>query len=77
MASSDIPLLRFDVFGKHLGVRRLQDGWKVYTLGNDGKLGASGIVIPDFVEEAELSTFLGDLFHESARPGVDEVRRLD
>jgi hypothetical protein len=71
-----MSLIRFDVFGRVLAVRRDGDSWRVYAVGTDGKLGASGIVIPDFIAEHELERYLADIFHENARPGMDDVRRI-
>lgn len=71
------PLLRFDVFGRRIGVVREGAAWRAVALGDDGKhRRAPAITIPDWVEEEELSSFLADLFHESARPGRSEVVRL-
>ena len=71
-----MSLIRFDVFGRVLAVRRDVNAWRVYSVGTDGKLGTTGILIPDFVTEDELARYLADLFHENARPGMDDVRRL-
>jgi len=71
-----MALLRFDVFGRILAVRRDGKSWKVYTVGSDGKLGNAGIVVPEFVAEHELEQYLADIFHENARPGMSDVRRI-
>jgi hypothetical protein len=71
-----VTTIRFDVFGRVLAVRRHGDFWRVYSVGTDGKLGQTGIVIPEFITEDELARYLADLFHEDARPGMDDVRRL-
>jgi len=51
-------------------------GGSLIRFGTDGKLGQTGIVIPEFITEDELARYLADLFHEDARPGMDDVRRL-
>jgi hypothetical protein len=71
-----MSLIRFSVFGRVLAVRRDGERWRVYSVGMDGKLGQTGIVIPDFIAEDELARYLADLFHEDARPGMDDVRRI-
>jgi hypothetical protein len=71
-----MSVIRFNVFGRILAVRRDGDSWRVYSVGLDGKLGQTGIVIPDFIGESELARYLADIFHESARPGMDDVNRI-
>ena len=68
--------MRFNVFGRILAIQRTAESWQVNAVGTDGKLGPAGFVIPDFVAEHELVQYLADLFHESARPGRDDVRRV-
>ena len=69
-----MSLLRFNVFGRILAVRRDGESWRAYTVGMDGRLGDADIVIPDFIAENELEQYLADIF--SARPGMDDVRRI-
>jgi hypothetical protein len=71
-----MSLIRFNVFGRVLAVRRDGGSWRVYSVGMDGKLGDTGIVIPDFIAESQLEQYLADILHESARPGMDDVRRI-
>lgn len=71
-----MSLIRFDVYGRIFAVRRDGESWRVYAVGADGKLGEVHIVIPDFVAESELEQYLADIFHESARPGLGDVRRI-
>lgn len=66
-------MLRFDVFGKRVGVERTPGGWITYWLGNEGKRRPAEFVIPDFVAEDELAQYLRDLFHESASPQHPDV----
>src|SRR5262245_33427491 len=63
-----MSLIRFNVFGRALAVRRDGDSWRVYSVGTDGKLGAAGLVIPDFIAENELERYLADILHENAPP---------
>ena len=71
-----VSLIRFNVFGRVIAVRRDGDSWQAYAVGSDGKLGQAGIVVPDFIAEHELEQYLADIFHESARPGMSDVRRI-
>lgn len=75
--SSSMEMMRFEVYGRRIGVWRCRAEWRSVLIGADGKLGSSGVVIPDFIEEAGIGQFLSDLFHESARPGMPDVRRID
>ncbi len=68
-------MLRFDVFGRHVGVTRADGRWIAVFLGAEGKHRA-GPAIPPSLPESELETFLADLFHESARPDKPNVIRL-
>jgi hypothetical protein len=71
-----MTLLRFNVFGRIFAVQRSGESWQVYSVGSDGKLGHAGIIIPDFIGESELEQYFADIFHESARPGMSDVRRI-
>ena len=64
---------RFSVFGTPIDVERRDGAWLAWHPGSDGKRPPCDFVIPADVEEAELVQYLGDLFHEDARPGHDEV----
>jgi len=68
--------IKFSIFGRIVLVEKGADGWRTYYPGTDGKKRPADFVIPDFVEDAELEQYLGDLFHEDARPGHNEVIRL-
>jgi len=70
-------LLRFDVFGTLVGIQRSGTNWNSYYLGSEGKRRPADFVVPEFIEEAELSQYLADLFHESATSRNSEVRRLE
>jgi hypothetical protein len=72
-----MPAIKFNVFGRLVQVEHTAEGWRSYYPGADGKRRPASFIIPDFIEEAELVQYLGDLFHESASPGNPEVLRLD
>lgn len=69
-------LLRFNVFGTLVGIQRSGTDWNAYYLGSEGKRRPADFVIPEFIEEAELSQYLADFFHESATSCNSEVRLL-
>jgi hypothetical protein len=67
---------RFNIFGSIVLIRREAGAWPALAVGADGKRMPANFVIPDFIEDSDLEQFLFDLFHESARPGNGEVRRI-
>lgn len=70
-------MLRFDVYGRKVGVVREEGGWSAVFLGESGKhRPAPGVIIPPWVTEDELVRYLADLFHEGASPERPEVVRL-
>lgn len=69
---------RFNVFGYLIAVRRTEGGgWTTYLLGADGKRRPAGIVVPSFIDEADLGQYLADILHESATPSNNKVVKLD
>lgn len=71
-------MLRFDVFGREVGVFREDGRWRAVFVGREGKnRPAPAIVIPPELPPAELARFLADLFHESARPDRAHVIPLN
>ena len=71
-------MLRFDVYGRTVGVLREDGRWRVVFLGEDGKhRDAPGVVVPPSLEASDLARHLADVFHESARPGRPDVVPLD
>jgi hypothetical protein len=59
--------VKFDIYGMELDVVRLEDAWRVYQLGPEGKKRlADGIVIPPELPEDDLLQYLADLLHEHA-----------
>lgn len=71
-----MSMLKFDVFGQIMIAERASGGWRLFVLGNEGKRSPAGVVVPDFVEEHELTQYLDDLFHESATRERPRVVRL-
>lgn len=67
---------RFNVFGHVYLMQRAAGVWQAHAVGADGKRSPAGVVVPDFVTDDELEQYLFDLFHESARPGGGDVRRI-
>lgn len=73
-----MPTHRFNVFGRLFDIERSGDRWSVLAVGDDGKRGSAGFVIPEFVETEELEQFLFDLFHEQAaykKGGIFRIER--
>ena len=71
-------MLRFDVFGREVGVLREEARWRAVFVGREGKhRAAPSIAIPSSLPEAELGRFLADLFHESASPERPDVVPLN
>jgi hypothetical protein len=77
VVKSATPPLAFDVFGLRMLVERVGGEWRLFRLGGDGKRSPlTDAVIPDWIEEQELGTYLADLFHEHAserHPGVVRI----
>jgi hypothetical protein len=69
-------MMRFNVFGKLIGVERTPTGWATLFLGDDGKRRPGDFIVPDFIAEDEVAEYLRDLFHESASPHNPDVKRL-
>lgn len=69
--------LKFDVFGRHVLVMRVDGGWKAFYPGAEGKRRlATDIVIPSDVADEDLGRYLADLCHESATSLHPDVRQL-
>ena len=69
-------MMRFNVFGKLIGVERTPTGWATLFLGDDGKRRPGDFIFLDFIAEDEVAEYLRDLFHESASPHNPDVTRL-
>ncbi|MCL1045284.1 hypothetical protein L2737_08070 [Shewanella electrodiphila] len=71
-------LLKFDVFGKSMSVNRQNGEWLLFIESNTGlRTRVYDVVIPSELSEHELATYLGDIFHESARDDNTDVTRLN
>jgi hypothetical protein len=68
--------VKFKVFGLIVLVEKDGDCWRAYYPGNDGKNRLADFVIPKDIRDEELEQYLGDLFHEHARPTMAEVVRF-
>jgi hypothetical protein len=68
--------MEFDVFGYRIIIERHGDAWVSFEPGDDGKRRACGFVIPPDLPEDRLAQYLGDLFHEAARPDRPDVTRI-
>lgn len=67
---------RFDIYGRFvLAIRREHGRWAAYRLGNGTRRPESTLVLPDELTEAELPTYLDDIYHEYAVAGR-VIRRL-
>ena len=70
-------MLRFDVFGRAVGVQSTPSGWSVFYLSADGKRRpAEDIRIPAAVQHDEILRYLADLCHEWADYEHPDVRKL-
>jgi hypothetical protein len=72
-------LLHIDVFGRHMIAEYISDRWQLSMAGTEGKRRPiADILVPDDITtERDLLTFLHDIYHECARPGHDQVTRID
>jgi hypothetical protein len=70
--------MRFSVYGRIVEVSRVQNGWEVFYVGNEGKRRpAEELVIPAHLSEEELTRYLADLCHEWAVVDCKDVKRID
>jgi hypothetical protein len=70
--------MRLNVYGRQVMAARSDEGWQLFYLSADGKRRpAVDIMVPAFVTESEIVSFLADLCHESATDKHPEVRRID
>ena len=71
--------LQINVFGIRIVAEHRSGRWKLTLAGADGKLSPlSDVVVPaDITSEKDLLTFLDDVYHELAKPGHDQVTRIN
>lgn len=67
--------IKFNVFGRIILIEKDGGAWRAFYPGMDGKKRSADFIIPNDVDESELAQYLGDIFHENARPGNAEVIR--
>lgn len=72
-------MLIFNVFGRHIGVKREGDRWLVFCadLAERKFSRLYEIVIPDDMIEDEIPNWLGDIFHEAATERHPDVKRVE
>lgn len=69
--------LRFNVFGTSILIEKHGSEWRSFYANGDGKKRPADFVIRSDITEGDLLQYLGDLFHEDARPSHPEVVKLD
>lgn len=72
-------MLIFDVFGRYIGVKRENNRWLTFRVDMTERKFSRiyEIAIPDEMTEAELSGWLGDIFHEAASDRHPDVIRVE
>ena len=62
--------MRFNVYGRFkVDVVREGNQWAVYRLELGKRIKVTEFAIPSSLSDAELGTFLDDIYHELATPG--------
>jgi hypothetical protein len=62
--------VRFNVYGRFkLDVTREGNQWAVYRLEPGKRIKVREFTIPSSLREADIGTFLDDIYHELATPG--------
>ena len=70
--------IKLDVFGRQVLAVRSEEGWQLYYLSGDGKKrSADDLIVPSFITESEMVTYMADLCHERATKKHTKVQRLD
>lgn len=71
-------LIELNVYGKIVLARHSFEGWDLRYKGQDGKSRpAHDLVVPDFIQETEIESYLSDLCHEWASEKYPTVYRID
>lgn len=72
-------MLIYNVFGRHIGVKREGGGWLVFRVDlTERKFPRLyEITIPDDMTENEILGWLGDIFHEAATERHPNVKRIE
>jgi hypothetical protein len=66
----------FNVFGRIIAVERIDENWRPYLMGSDGKRRPVELAIPADIPQSELAQYLYDIYHESATPTNGDVFEL-
>lgn len=72
-------MLIYNVFGRHIGVKREDGRWLVFRADlTERKFSRLyEIAIPDGMPEDEIIGWLGDIFHEAATERYPDVIRVE
>lgn len=72
-------VLIYNVFGRHIGVKREGGRWLVFRAGlTERKFSRLyDVAIPDNMTEDEILGWLGDIFHEAATERHPDVKRIE
>ena len=72
-------MLIYNVFGRYLGVKRVDDCWLVFRADLTEKKFSRlyDIVIPDNITEDEILGWLDDIFHEAATDRHHNIKRVE
>lgn len=70
--------IKLNVFGRLILAIQTGEGWSIFYLSGEGKRRpANDIIVPAFVNESEIESYLDDLCHEWATEKYPEVQRLN
>ena len=70
--------IRLNVFARQVIAVKSEDGWQLFYSSADGKRRpADDLIVPPFIAESEIVSYLEDLCHEWASYKHPGVRRLD
>ncbi|EIC86218.1 hypothetical protein [Serratia sp. M24T3] len=72
-------MMIFNVFGRYLGVKRVEQSWQVFRVDMSERKYSRlyEIIIPEDLEEYEIAGWLGDIYHEAASPQHPDVWRVE
>ena len=71
-------ILKFNVFGKFMSVLRVGDEWQLFLESDLGmRARVYDVVIPFDLQEAELLTYLDDIYHEYSSEEHPQVQKLN
>lgn len=69
--------LYFNVYGQKMSVQRKHDEWLLFKESDTSmRARVYDVVIPSELQESELTIYLADIYHESARVGHSDVVQL-